>query len=113
LQGRFDLESERAEVRMQRLAEAARSALAILPGLGDAVITRTWAGLEAATPDLLPAIGPSRIAPGLHHVFGFSGHGFALVPIMGRIVADLVTEGRTDFNLDAFNPARLAPQPAP
>jgi sarcosine oxidase subunit beta len=117
LQGGFDLAAERSEVRMQRLAEAARTALAILPGLGRAVIARTWAGIEAATPDQLPAIGPSRVAHGLHHVFGFSGHGFALVPIVGQVVADLVTTGSTGFDLTAFDPARIgadraAPGPA-
>jgi sarcosine oxidase subunit beta len=106
LQGSFNLAAERAEVRMQRLAEAARTALGVLPHIGQAMITRTWAGLEAATPDLLPVIGRSLHAPGLVHVFGFSGHGFALVPIMGRVVADLVIDGRTAFDLTAFSPAR-------
>ncbi|HQZ12809.1 MAG TPA: FAD-binding oxidoreductase [Devosia sp.] len=111
LQGRFDLAAERSEVRMQRLAEAARTALAVLPHIGKAMITRTWAGLEAATPDLLPIIGHSLKAPGLIHAFGFSGHGFALVPIMGRVLADLVIEGRTEFDLTAFSPARAGVAP--
>ena len=43
--------------------------------------------------DEIPLLGPSGTLPGLVHAFGFSGHGFALCPLVGRIVADLV-QGR-------------------
>src|SRR5690606_38371442 len=104
LQGNFDLVAERAEVRVERLAEAARTALDIFPMLGKVNIVRTWAGLEGATPDQLPVIGPSAQVPGLWHVGGFTGHGFALVPVVGRIIADLVMGNRPELDLDAFSP---------
>lgn len=107
LQGSYDLAAERAEVRVERLAEAARTALDIFPMLGKVNIVRTWAGLEGATPDHLPVIGPSARIPGLWHVGGFTGHGFALVPVVGRIIADLVVGERPEFDLGAFSPARL------
>jgi sarcosine oxidase len=38
---------------------------------------------------------------------GFSGHGFKFVPVVGEILADLVTEGRTAHPIDLFNPRRF------
>jgi sarcosine oxidase subunit beta len=70
-------------------------------------IARCWTGIEAKTRDLLPVIGASPNAPGLFHVFGFSGHGFQLVPIVGAILRDLIVEGRTERQIAPFAPERL------
>lgn len=40
---------------------------------------------------------------------GFSGHGFKFVPVVGEIVADLVTEGGTAHPIGLFDPKRFAP----
>jgi len=112
LQGAVDLEERRAEVRMALLARGIRNAIEVLPGLRDIVVTRAWAGIEAATRDMLPVIGASPTAGGVVHVFGFSGHGFALLPSIGPIIADLVTKGTSDHDLTAFRPERLHAEPA-
>lgn len=109
VQGSFDLDTRRAEVRMALAARGVRNAIEVLPGIGNVVITRAWAGIEAATRDLLPVIGPSTVAKGLVHVFGFSGHGFALLTSVGPIVADLVTQGVSKHDLSAFAASRLHP----
>jgi sarcosine oxidase subunit beta len=61
-------------------------------------------------PDGIPVLGPSRTAPNLVHAFGFSAHGFELGPIGGRIVAELVTEGRSTLPIGAFAVDRFAPR---
>ncbi|HTZ43162.1 MAG TPA: N-methyl-L-tryptophan oxidase [Jatrophihabitans sp.] len=38
---------------------------------------------------------------------GFSGHGFKFTPVVGEIVADLVTEGRSRLDLGFLSPARF------
>jgi sarcosine oxidase len=38
---------------------------------------------------------------------GFSGHGFKFVPVVGEVLADLVTEGTTAHPIALFDPARL------
>jgi sarcosine oxidase subunit beta len=43
----------------------------------------------------------------VYHVFGFSGHGFQLVPVTGAIIADLVIRGRTDRDIGRLQAARL------
>jgi sarcosine oxidase len=38
---------------------------------------------------------------------GFSGHGFKFVPVVGEIVADLVTDGATRHPIGLFDPSRF------
>lgn len=38
---------------------------------------------------------------------GFSGHGFKFMPVVGEIVADLVTTGRTPLDIEFLSPERL------
>lgn len=40
-----------------------------------------------------------------------SGHGFKFAAVIGELVADLVTKGRTEFDLEPFRCARFAPAP--
>ncbi len=66
---------------------------------------------------LVVGAGPSRTTPGLLHAFGFSGHGFQLGPAMGEILGELLTMGKTETPIDAFDIGRFAsptsPSPSP
>ena len=70
-----------------------------LPVLEEAEINpkRAWAGRYEMTPDHHPVIGEVRAMPGLFLANGFSGHGVMHSPATGRIMADLITTGRTDM----------------
>jgi sarcosine oxidase subunit beta len=70
-----------------------------LPVLEEAEVNpkRAWAGLYEMTPDHFPVIGPVKSLPGLFLANGFSGHGVMHSPATGRIMADLITEGRSDM----------------
>ena len=59
----------------------------LVPHLQDALIIRSWSGIDGGMPDNLPVMGPSRTTPGLIHAFGFSGHGAALTTLMGELDA--------------------------
>ncbi|MCR2702816.1 FAD-dependent oxidoreductase, partial [Salmonella enterica] len=83
LQGIPDLDRETSTARMRVLAKGAHAATDLFPSVRNIRIVRVWAGLEAKTDDMLPVIGPSPNAPGVLHAFGFSGHGFELVPVVG------------------------------
>ena len=107
LQGSADLDRQTSRVDFMRLAKGARASADLFPMVGDVRIARCWTGIEATTRDLIPVIGTSPNAPGLFHVFGFSGHGFQLVPVVGAIVCDLVVEGRTARHIAPFAPQRL------
>ncbi|QZH66823.1 NAD(P)/FAD-dependent oxidoreductase [Mycolicibacterium farcinogenes] len=79
------------------------------PGFPDAAISGSYAGCYDVTPDWNPVISTTGI-DGLLVAAGFSGHGFKIAPAVGKLVADLVTEGHsrdpripeTDFRLARF-----------
>ena len=61
----------------------------IVPAVGEQRLARQWCGLEAESFDHVPLIGPVRRGlDGLTVAIGFSGHGFAIAPAVGRCVAD-------------------------
>ncbi len=69
-------------------------------------MVRAWAGIEGMTPDGIPVISPSQ-ADDAFHGFGFSGHGFQLGPIGGKILSDLVLDDKTNLPLAPFPIDRL------
>jgi sarcosine oxidase subunit beta len=107
LQGIPDLDKETSTARMRVLAKGAHAATDLFPAVRDIRIVRVWAGLEAKTEDLLPIVGPSPNASGVFHAFGFSGHGFELVPVVGAAMADLVLRGRTGRAIQHLGAQRL------
>lgn len=107
VQGRPAENGQGASVDFVALSRALDTTRRLFPWSEGLRIVRTWAGMEATTDNHLPIIGFSRRAEGLIHDFGFSGHGFQLVPSVGRVIAELATEGRTATDLTAFDPARV------
>jgi len=90
-----------------------REASTLLPALRDALLIRTWSGVEGETPDHNPVIGPSRITPRLLHAFGFSGGGFLLAPGVGEVLAELVTQGESSTPIGPFSIGRFTTTPLP
>jgi glycine/D-amino acid oxidase-like deaminating enzyme len=90
------------------------------PGFTGAAITGSYAGCYDVTPDWNPVISRTGI-DGLVVAAGFSGHGFKIAPAVGRLVADLVVDGRsadpripeTDFRLSRFAENDLLTTPYP
>jgi sarcosine oxidase, subunit beta len=105
--GNPDLDAETADTVADRMVESALTVYEFFPILRNATIVRTWAGLEAVMPDIIPVIGPSSKAKGLWHAFGFSGHGFQLGPIVGSVMADLIVDGRSALPIEAFRSDRF------
>ena len=71
---------------------------------------RAWAGLYEMSPDHHAIIGPVEEVPGFFCANGFSGHGVMHSPATGRMVADLIVQGKTSVidNVDVLSPARFA-----
>jgi sarcosine oxidase subunit beta len=64
-------------------------ARAAYPPLVQCAVSRSWAGIEAFGSGDLPYLGPVPGIDGLLVATGFSGHGFALAPVVGDILARL------------------------
>jgi sarcosine oxidase subunit beta len=98
-----DHAGNRYEMIEASVAGSLETARAVYPPLAGLAVARGWAGLEAFTPDALPVIGPVPGFTGLLIATGFSGHGFALSPLIGDLLARLTLGSGLTFR--HFRPA--------
>ncbi|MDA1329691.1 MAG: FAD-binding oxidoreductase [Chloroflexi bacterium] len=95
-------------VNLERAAER-------LPLLEKAGMASHWAGLYEVTPDAHPIFGRTGVE-GFYIVGGFSGHGFMHGPISGKIMAEILLDGRASsvdvsmLDLARFEEDRLVPE---
>jgi glycine/D-amino acid oxidase-like deaminating enzyme len=90
------------------------------PGLENAAVASTYAGCYDVTPDFNPVLSETPVES-LFVAAGFSGHGFKISPAVGRLVADLVVDGKSsdpdiperDFRLARFAEGDLLTSPFP
>lgn len=80
---------------------------ALVPAALEAPLDEVWTGLIDQTPDALPVIEAVAEPRGLVLAMGFSGHGFCLGPVTGRILAALATDRMPDLPIAAFRRARF------
>ncbi len=80
---------------------------AIFPVLKDAQIVEAWAGLIDVLPDGIPVIDAPDTPSGLTIATGFCGHGFAMGPIVGRLLAEWIDTGAPSLDLSAFRARRF------
>ena len=92
-------------VKVRRSLAELQRVLPALPPLG---IARSWAGYIDAAPDLVPVLGEVPGLRGFVLATGFSGHGFAMGPIAGRLVAELIVDGKTSLDITGFRFSRFA-----
>jgi sarcosine oxidase subunit beta len=85
----FSLDVDQRFIAEELLPTAVR----VFPPLEEAGIASSWAGLYEMTPDRHPIIGQTPVA-GLFLACGFSGHGFQHAPVVGKLLAELIVEGR-------------------
>lgn len=97
-----------AQTRLAGMANSAATVRALFPQLADIQVVRCWAGIEAVMPDAIPVIGSSAVAEGAYYAFGFSGHGFQLSPIVGRLLCELITGGEASLPIEAFAIGRFS-----
>ena len=78
-----------------------------LPRFKDSILKGGHAALYDMTPDANPILGKSTKIKGLFYAVGFSGHGFKLSPIIGKLLSELIAENTKDPLLDKFNLTRF------
>jgi glycine oxidase len=83
------------------------AAIELAPGLANARIEETWAGLRPDSPDHLPILGPTDV-DGLLMATGHFRSGILLTPITARLIREWITEQRVSVDWDRFSPLRFA-----
>jgi glycine/D-amino acid oxidase-like deaminating enzyme len=108
-------DSYQETVTHEETAAASSAILRRFPIMEEGTARKGWAGVYDVTPDSQPVIDRVDEVRGLFCAFGFSGHGFKIAPAVGRIVSDLVVDGRCDqyditlFRYDRFRAGELHP----
>ena len=86
--------------------ENVKLAASIVPALNDLRLIRSWTGVTGITHDQLPLLGELAERENVYLAVG--GSGFTFGPLYARILSDLITENKTEFDMRAFSPQKLA-----
>ncbi len=92
------------------LRQISSRAIRVLPPLKDMMLIRAFAGLRPYTPDGLPILGKVEKMKGFIMAAGHEGDGIALSAITGKLISELITNGKAAVSLDKFNLNRFSPE---
>lgn len=92
----------RPQPNLRRVRKTAAQFRELFSGVDDVTVVKSWAGYIDVLPDALPVIDQAAEASGLIIATGFSGHGFALAPAVGKAVAGLAAGDSLAPTLSAF-----------
>lgn len=84
-----------------------QNAVNFVPALKHMHIIRTFAGIRPDTPDGLPTLGGVEGLEGFIIATGHGGDGVALAPATGKLIAELIVDGRPSISLKAFSYSRF------
>ena len=101
-------DNDQADVPLDHVADIGTKLARRMPAFADAGLAASWTGVYDVTPDWNPVLGPLPGIEGLQVAFGFSGHGFKLSPMIGRIVAQSALGMVPDLPLAPYSIERFA-----
>lgn len=101
-----DPDAPQLEPDVDAMIDEAAQAAARLPAFAEGRLVQSWSGLYDTTPDWNPVLGPVPGIEGLHLAFGFSGHGFKLSPMIGRMLAQSMLDQETDLPIRPYRLTR-------
>ena len=118
LSGPLDAEpSFKTHIDYEAMAEASENAVYRVPALEKARIARGWAGLYEISPDNHAILGRVPEVDGFIVANGFSGHGFQHSPAVGKVIAELIVDGKagtidiSSLSIERFKKGALLIEP--
>lgn len=84
------------------LYKIGKSMMEILPRTRDIRIVRHWSGFYDMTPDASPLFGGTEV-DGLYVSCGYSGHGYMVGPVAGKVMTELILGQKTSFDMSVFD----------
>lgn len=94
------------KVIMESLKGNVKVASDVVPGIKNLRLIRSWPGVVGFNFDQLSLLGEFPERKGL-----FTGGGdssFTYGPLHGKVLADLIVKGKTDYPIDAFKPKKIS-----
>ena len=107
----FDMSALKARPDDLHLAMLIDAAEKRFPWINPRTPMTVTVGIMTFTPDGKPFCGTMPNVEGLYHCSGFSGHGIVQSPAIGVIMADLVLEGSTSYDIEAIEADRYFEMP--
>jgi len=83
------------------------AAASLIPALAEARIVEAWAGLRPLSADGWPILGPDPEVEGLFYAAGHGRSGILHAPLTGKALAELVVDGGTEVEWEAFGIQRF------
>ncbi len=84
-----------------------KRAARFFPALREVSVIRFFSGFRPYTPDGMPLIGEVKGLKGFFMSAGHEGDGIALSPITGKLVSELICDGKSSMDIEAFSPNRF------
>jgi glycine/D-amino acid oxidase-like deaminating enzyme len=103
-----DAEKNIKRVKYESMKGNIQYASRVIPALKKLNLIRSWAGLEGRTPDFLPLLGQVNTFPGFYVACCTKG-GQTLGPLLGRTIAEIITEGTSSFFTEGWDVNRFSP----
>jgi len=88
------------------LAKVLSAAIELAPGLAEARVEESWAGLRPDSPDHLPILGPTDL-DGLLIATGHFRSGILLTPITAKLIHEWITTQQVSLDWERFSPMRF------
>ncbi len=80
--------------RIDFMPKAVKPLVRFFPWLKNTRILRYWIGYYITTPDHHPIYGPIKDYRNIYIATGFSGHGYMMGPVTGKIIAEWILDGK-------------------
>ncbi|MEW6026207.1 MAG: FAD-binding oxidoreductase [Planctomycetota bacterium] len=84
------------------LEEIAQKISYLIPGMADAGVANSWAGLVTATPDRMPIIGRIPQMDNFILATGDNGYGFMRAGMLGKLVAEIALNQPPTINIEGL-----------
>ncbi len=102
----FDMSAMKARLDDIHVATLIYAAQQRFPWINERTPMSITTGIMTFTPDGKPLCGKLPDIEGLYYCSGFCGHGIVQSPTIGVMMADLIVDGQTDYDIKAIEADR-------
>jgi len=91
----------------QFVSTMAKKMTRLIPVIKNVRVVRQWSGSYNMSPDSQPILGEYPRLKGYYMSVGFSGHGFMLAPVSGKMLAQCILEEEIDLPIEKLDIGRF------